>query len=253
MKVISVVSTLLCLHLPAAMAGNIRSYELPEFVSVGQLFTTDEGDLVVTYTSRRNADHFWNADKREDLPDADPEKISHDKAAFDEVIARNKLVRLEFKSRGQMTLTSGTVISGEWLDTPSRCQWFYHAYVKARPTSGEEKALAFLIRRPPQPQSLVYNCAGVSGGSFLSVGLADSSPLLYRRPGGGFYVVVVGLPYVIGFNDDGDTDFRSEKKPLVILSEEIVAAAYEAMANGKITPQAAVDSVQAAASSSSQK
>jgi hypothetical protein len=42
--------------------------------------------------------------------------------------------------RGKMTLASGSVVSGEWLDTPGNCQWFYHSYIKVRPVDGQEKA-----------------------------------------------------------------------------------------------------------------
>jgi hypothetical protein len=49
-----------------------------------------------------------------------------------------------------------------------------------------------------------------------------------------------------GFCDDGTTDFSWEKKLLAVLPEDRVAAAYKAMAEGKLTPQAAVDSLLAA-------
>ena len=104
----------------------------------------------------------------------------------------------------------------------------------------------FLIRRSPHLQDLVHQCAGVKGGSFLTVSYVDGSPLFYRRPGGGFYVVVMGMPYVIGFSDDGTTDFSWEKKPLAMFPEDRVVAAYKAMAEGKLAPQAAVDSLFAA-------
>jgi hypothetical protein len=249
MKVFPVAAALLFLALAPARAANVPSYELPEFVGVGRLFTNDSGELVVTFTASRNGkggDHFWNADKREELPDADPETIAHDKAAYDAVIARNHLIPLELGIRGKMTLASGSVLSGEWLDTPGGCQWLYHAYVKLRPPNGAEKTFAFLIRRTPHLQDLVYQCAGVKGGSFLTVSYVDGSPLFYRRPGGGFYVVVIGMPYIIGFSDDGTTDFSWEKKPLAMFPEARVAGAYEAMAAGTLTPQAAVDSLLAA-------
>jgi hypothetical protein len=253
MKVLSAIAVLLFFNIPAAVAGSVPSYELPEFFSVGSLFTNDAGELVVTFTGRhdgRAGDHFWNADKRQELPDTDPEKVAHDKAEYEAVIARNHLIRLELGIRGKMTLASGSVVSGEWLDTPGSCQWFYHAYVKVRPVDGAEKAFAFLIKRPSHLQDLVYRCPGVSGASFLNVSFADGSPLFYRRPGGGFYVVVIGMPYVVGFTDDGTTDFSSDNKPLVVIPEGLVAAAYAAMANGKLTPQAAVDSLQAAVAAS---
>jgi hypothetical protein len=249
MKFFPVAAAFLFLALAAARADSVRSYELPQFVSVGGLYTNDNGELVVTFTTTRNGksgDHFWNADKREEVPDADPETIAHDQAAHDAVIARNHLVRLELGIRGKMTLASGSVVSGEWLDAPSACQWLYHAYVKLRLPDGAEKAFAFLIRRRPHLQDLVHQCAGVNGGSFLTVSYVDGSPLFYRRPGGGFYVVVIGMPYVIGFSDDGRTDFTWQGKPIAILSEDRVAAAYKAMAEGKLTPQAAVDSLLAA-------
>jgi hypothetical protein len=250
MKVLSIVAALLFLNLPAVAAGNVPSYELSEFVSVGRLFTNDNGELVVTFTTYhdgRSGDHFWNAEKGQELPGIDPEKIAHDRAAYDQVIARNHLVPLELGIRGKMTLASGSIVSGELFDTPDKCQWVYHAYLKVRSVDGAERTFAFLIRRRSHVQDLVHNCAGVSGVSFLNVNLVDGSPLFYRRPGGGFYVVVQGMPYVIGFTDDGETDFSWDNKPLVMISEDTVAAAYAAMATGKLTPQAAIDSVQAAA------
>lgn len=249
MRVLPGAAALLLLMIAAVRAAGVPSYELPEFVPVGTLFTNDGGELVVAFTGRhdgRAGDHFWNADKRQELPDTDPETIAHDRAAYDAVIARNHLTRLELGIRGQMTLASGSIVSGEWLDAPGSCQWLYHAYVKVRPLDGTEKAFAFLIRRPPHLQDLLYNCAGVSGASFLTIRLADGSPLFYRRPGGGFYVVVMGMPYVIGFTDDGVTDFSWDNRPLVMLPEDRVAAAYTAMAAGKLSPQAAVDSLLAA-------
>jgi len=253
MKALCTVTALLFFNITPAIAGSVPSYELPDHFSVGSLFTNDNGELVVTFTGRYNekvGDHFWNADRRQELPDTDPEKVAHDKAEYDAVIARNHLVELELGIRGKMTLASGSIVSGEWLDTSGSCQWFYHAYVKVRPVDGSETAIAFLIRRPSHLQDLVYNCAGVSGASFLNVSFADGSPMFYRRPGGGFYVVVIGMPYVIGFTDDGTTNFSSDGKPLVMITEDSVAAAYELMATGKLTPQAAVDSLQAAASAS---
>jgi hypothetical protein len=246
----AVFAALLFLNLTAARGDSVQSYELPEFVSVGGLFTNDSGELVVTFTSHDRRDHFWNADKRQDLPNIDPEKIAHDKIEYDAVIARNHLVPLEIGIRSEMTLASGAVVSGGWLDTARNCQWLYHAYVKVRPVNGEERSFAFLIRRPTHRQDLVYNCAGVSGASYLNVGFDDGSPLFYRRPGGGFYVAVIGMPYVIGFTDDGATDFVWDNKPIAIMPEYLVAGAYSAMANGKLSPQAAVDSLQAAASAS---
>jgi hypothetical protein len=249
MRALPVAAALLFLSLSAARADSVPSYELPEFTPVGGLFINDSGELVVTFTARhdgRVGDHFWNADKRQELSDADPEAIAHDKTAYDAVIARNHLTRLELGIRGKMTLASGSIVSGEWLETPGSCQWFYHAYVKVLSASGGETAFAFLIRRRPHPRDLVYNCAGVRGASFLTVTYEDGSPLFYRRPGGGFYVVVLGMPYVIGFTDDGVTDFSWDNRPLVMLPEDRVAAAYAGMAEGKLTPQAAVDSLLAA-------
>jgi len=247
LKLLAVFSALLFLNLTSARADTVPSYELPEFVSVGRLFANDSGELVVTFTSRDRKDHFWNADKGQDLPNIDPETIAHDKQEYDAVIARNHLVPLELGARGEMTLKGGAVVSGEWLDTTRTCQWLYHAYVKVRPLNGEEKSFAFLVRRPIHQQDLVYNCTGVSGASYLNVRFDDGSPLIYRRPRGGFYVVVIGMPYVIGFTDEGATDFVWDKKPVAILPENLVAGAYSAMAKGELSPQAAVDSLQAAA------
>lgn len=249
MKVFPFATALLFFSLAPATAANVPSYELPVFVGVGGLFTNDSGELVVTFTGRHNGkdgDHFWNADKGKELPDANPETITHDKTAYDAVIARNHLIQLELGIRGKMTLASGSILSGEWLDTPGDCQWLYHAYVKLRPRDGAEKTFAFLIRRAPHLQDLVYQCAGVKGGSFLTVSYVDGSPLFYRRPGGGFYVAVIGMPYIIGFSDDGTTAFSWDKKPLAIFPEERVADAYKAMAEGTLAPQAAVDSLLAA-------
>jgi hypothetical protein len=249
MKVLPVAAALSLLALAPARADDVPSYELPEFIGVGGLFTNHSGELVVTFTASHNGktgDHFWNADRREELPDADPETIAHDKAAYEAVIARNHLIPLELGIRGQMTLASGSVLSGHWLDTPGDCQWLYHAYVKLRTANGAEKTFAFLIRRSPHLQDLMHQCAGVKGGSFLTVSYVDGSPLFYRRPGGGFYVVVMGMPCVIGFSDDGTTDFSWEKKPLAMFPEDRVVAAYKAMAEGKLAPQAAVDSLFAA-------
>ena len=232
--------------LHAAHAQSVPSYELPVFAPVGGLYVNDSGELVVTFTARydgRAGDHFWNADRRRELPDADPETITHDKAAHDAVIANNHLVRLKLGIRGKMTLASGSIVSGEWLDAPGSCQWFYHAYVRLLRAGGGEKTFAFLIRHRPRPRDLVHDCAGVKGASFLTVTFDDGSPLFYRRPGGGFYVVVQGMPYVIGFTDDGMTDFSWDKRPLVMLPEDRVTGAYAAMAEGKLTPQAAVDSL----------
>jgi hypothetical protein len=246
-----IIVTLLSMNLRAAIAGSVPSYELPAFVSVGRLLINDSGELVVTFTERHDGkteSHFWNADIRQDLPDIDPTKIARDKEAYEAVIARNHLIPLELGIRGKMTLASGSIVSGEWLDTPGNCQWLYHSYVNIRPVDGAGKALAFLIRRPPHLQDLVHQCVGVSGASFLNVSFVDGSPLFYRRPGGGFYVVVQGTPYVIGFTDDGETDFSWDNKPLVMLREDLIAAAYTAMATGKLTPQGAVDNLHAAAS-----
>jgi hypothetical protein len=253
MKALFVVAALLALNMPAAAADSVPTYELPVFVPVGRLFTNNSGELVLTFNGRydgRTGTHFWNADKHQELPEIDPEKIAHDKPAYDAVIAGNRLIPLELGIRGKMTLASGSVVSGEWLDAPGSCQWPYHAYVKIRPVDGAEQALAFLIRRASHLQDLVHHCAGVNGVSFLNVSLVDGSPLFYRRPSGGFYVVVQGMPYVIGFTDDGETGFSWQNKPLVILPEDLVAATYAAMATGKLTPQAAVDSLQAAATAS---
>jgi hypothetical protein len=250
MKLVQVAALLLLVNIPrTALAGGVPSYELPEFVPVGSLFANDDGDLVVTFTTRRDGkseSHFWNADKRRELPDVDPEKIAHDKAEYEAAIARNHLTRLELGIRGKMTLASGSVVSGEWLDTPGNCQWFYHSYIKVRPVDGQEKAFAFLIRRPAHSKDLVYNCPGVGGASFLNVSFDDGSPLFYRRPGGGFYAVVQGMPYAIGFTDDGATDFSPGKTPLAMVPEDLVAAAYTAMASGRMTPQMALDNLVAA-------
>jgi hypothetical protein len=249
MKLVRLAAVLLFVNTPAAIAGGVPSYELPEFTSVVGLYTNDEGELVVTFTTRhdgRAVDHFWNADKRRELQDIDPEKVAHNKAEHDASIARNHLTRLELRARGEMKLASGSVVSGEWLDTPGNCQWFYHTYIKVRSVEGQEKAFAFLKRRPSHPQDLVYNCPGVSGASFLYVRFEDAYPWFYRRPGGGFYVTLPGMPYVIGFTDDGMTDFSPDQTPLAIVREDIVAAAYAAMSSGRMTPQMAVDNLAAA-------
>jgi hypothetical protein len=66
----------------------------------------------------------------------------------------------------------------------------------------------------------------------------DGSALFYRRPGARSYVLVIGMPYVIGFSDDGTTDFSWEKKLLAMSPEDRVAAVNKAVAEGKLTPQA---------------
>jgi hypothetical protein len=53
------------------------------------------------------------------------------------------------------------------------------------------------------------------------------------------------MPYVIGYTDDGVTDFVPDKTPLAIVREDLVAAAYAAMASGRMTPQMALDNLAA--------
>jgi hypothetical protein len=65
----------------------------------------------------------------------------------------------------------------------------------------------------------------------------------HERPNGGFYVTLMGLLYIIGFTDDGQTNFFNEKRPIALFSEADIAAVCRAMAEGQLLPQAALDSL----------
>jgi hypothetical protein len=248
MRVFSTVIILLLVGSSFSRADSVPSYVIPGFHGSG-LHMLPTGDLIVAINTNRDGrdeTHFWNADKHQELPNIDSARIAHDRAAFDKVFSDYKLITLDLKTRGQISLKNGNTLSGEWLDAPGGCQWPYHSFLRLHTTDGVEKTFSFLVREPRHAQDLVYQCSGVKGASFLMMSLRDGFPLFYRRPGGGFYVTIVSLPYVIGFTDAGVTDFPWEKKPVAMFAEEQIESAYHAMAEGKMTPQDALDSLMGA-------
>lgn len=234
MKLSLAIKALALLVTIAAAPASVPSYEAPG--RVGLLFANEHNDLVIGYTVRGRVHHFWNVSTGQDL--------AFGPGLYDYIgfLRNNHFVPL--KPTPRLTLRNGAVVSWGALDSVMmNCQWPYRLYVKFRMRSGVEKKFAFLVKIPPHRQDLVYDCPGVRGASFLSVSYKGSFPELYARPEGGFWITIQGLPYVIGFSDDGETDFFRQPRDVVMIPEDIVAKAYDAMAEGRLSPQAALDSL----------